>query len=209
VRPLIPNIERISEEDRAYYEEIMLSIPNNPTRVDLSRDVLFDLNTPEEALEILRQMDAHVWEPLDEAIRVLSETLASLPDDEPARAVFADQRDRLRALRCWLRTQRSVAAWIAAVPGYLKVKDETVKMERRQLLREMVAQEIENSRDLLELWETSSVHFMAVSSEGENTFMYGRNLGDLLRRRIELMQGREDDEPYIDPDFMWRVPGIG
>ena len=208
VRPLIPNIERISEEDRAYYEAFMLSIPNNPTRVDLSRDVLFDLNTPEEALEILRQMDAHVWEPLDGAIRVLSETLASLSDDEPARAVFVDQRDRLRGLRCWLRTQRTVAAWIAGVPGYLKAEDETTKMERRQLLREMVVQEIENTHDLLELWETSSVHFMAVSSAGENTFMYGENLGDLLRRRIELMQGREDDEPYIDPDFMWRVPGI-
>ena len=49
---------------------------------------------------------------------------------------------------------------------------------------------------------------MIVSTEGENTFLYGENFGDLLRRRIELMQGREDDEPHIDPDFMWRVPGL-
>jgi len=122
--------------------------------------------------------------------------------------VFVDQRDRLRALRCWLRTQRSTAAWIAGVPGYLKAQDETVRTERRQLLREMVEQEIENTRDFLELWETSSVHFMVVSTEGENTFMYGENFGDLLRRRIELMEGRGDDEPYIDLDFMWRVPGM-
>ena len=208
VRPLIPDIEQISEEDRAYYEAFMLSVPNNPTRVDLSRDVLFDLNTPEEALEIVRQLDAQVWEPLDGAIRVLSETASSLSEEDPAREVFVDQRDRLRGLRCWLRTQRSVAAWIAGVPGYLQAEDEATKLELRQLLREMVIQEIENTRDLLELWETSSVEFMVVSTEGENVFMYGENLGDLLRRRIELMAGHEEDEPYIDPDFMWRVPGI-
>jgi len=208
VRPLIPDIEQVSEEDRAYYEAFMLSVPNNPTRVDLSRDILFDLNSPEEALEIVRAMDACVWEPLDGAIRILSETAASIPQEEPAREVFVDQRDRLRALRCWLRTQRSTAAWIAGVPGYLKAQDETVRTERRQLLREMVEQEIENTRDFLELWETSSVHFMVVSTEGENTFMYGENFGDLLRRRIELMEGRGDDEPYIDLDFMWRVPGM-
>ena len=154
----------------------MLSISNNPTRVDLSRDVLFELNTPQEALEIVRQMDAHCWEPLDGAISLLSETAMSLSEGEPARAVFVDQRDRLRALRCWLRTQRSVAAWIAGVPGYLGAEDEATRVERRQLLREMIAQEIENTRDLLELWETSSVNFMAVSTQGENAYYYGQNL---------------------------------
>ena len=208
VRPLIPDIERISKEDRAYYESFMLSVPNNPTLIDLSKDILFDLNTPEEALEIVHQMDAHVWAPLNEAIQILSETATSLSEEDPARAVFVDQRDRLRALRCWLRTQRSTATWIAGVPGYLEASDETTRMERHQLLREMVEQEIENTRDLLDLWETSTVHYMAVSTEGENTFMYGENLGDLLRRRIELMEGRGADEPYIDPDFMWRVPGM-
>mgnify|MGYP000341888769 CR=1 FL=1 len=68
--------------------------------------------------------------------------------------------------------------------------------------------EMANTRDLLELWKTSSVQFMTVSSIGENTYMYGENFGDLLQIRLALMQGREDDEPYIDPDFMWRIPGI-
>jgi hypothetical protein len=49
---------------------------------------------------------------------------------------------------------------------------------------------------------------MLDSEVGETTFIYGRNFRDLLQRKIELMEGREDDEPYIDPDFMWRVPGI-
>jgi len=69
-------------------------------------------------------------------------------------------------------------------------------------------QEIENTRDLLELWETTTVEFMAVSAIGETTLIYGENFGDLLRKKIEIMQGRENDEPYIDPNFMWRVPGF-
>jgi len=208
VRPLIPNIEAVPAAERAYYEEIMLAVPNNPTRVDLSLDILFDLITPDEALAILQQMDAHVWAPLDGAIEVLAGTAASLAEDDPARAVFVDQRDRLRGLRCWLRTQRSVAAWIAGVCGYLRAEDDATKAERRALLPEMVRQEIDNTRDLLELWETSRTEFMTVSSKGENTFVYGEDLGDQLRRRIELMEGHEDDEPYIDPDFIWRVSGV-
>jgi hypothetical protein len=50
---------------------------------------------------------------------------------------------------------------------------------------------------------------MSVSNVGETTFIYGENFGDLLRRKIQLMTGRENDEPYIDPDFMWRVSGGG
>ena len=49
---------------------------------------------------------------------------------------------------------------------------------------------------------------MLTSTQGENPYFYAENLGDLLRRRVKLMREHQDDEPYIDPDFMWRVPGI-
>jgi hypothetical protein len=208
VRPLVPDIEAIPETDRAYYEEFMLSTWNNPTRVDLSRDVMFLLNTPDEALAIVRQMDAHCWAPLDDAIRSLTETVAALSASHPARPVFVDQRDRLRALRCYLRTQRNVAAWIAGVPGYLQAADEDTRTERRHLLQDMIDDEIKNTEDLVKLWETSPVTFMATSIQGENPYFYADNLGDLLRRRMELMRAHQADEPYIDPDFMWRVPGL-
>ena len=208
VRPLIPNIEAVSEADRAYYEEVMLSVPNNPTRVDLSVDILFKLNTPEEARAILEQMDGHVFAPLDQAVDGLSEAISALDEGAEGRPVLVDQVDRIRALRCWLRTQRCVAAWIAGVCGYMEAEDDPTRAECRALLPDMVTQEIANTRDLLELWENSTTEFMTVSSEDENTFTYGENFGDLLRRRIELMEGHQNDEPYIDPEFMWRVPGF-
>ena len=49
---------------------------------------------------------------------------------------------------------------------------------------------------------------MLTSEVGETTFIYGDNFADLLKKKIHLMDGRENDEPYVDPDFMWRVPGV-
>jgi len=72
-------------------------------------------------------------------------------------------------------------------------------------LREMVLDEIANTRDLLELWNTSTSKWMILSDVGETTFIYYKNFGELLSKKIDLMTGRENDDPYVDPDFQWRL----
>jgi hypothetical protein len=71
----------------------------------------------------------------------------------------------------------------------------------------MVLDEIENTRELLQLWETSEIDFMVISGYAETPLIHGENFGELLKKRIELMTGRENDEPYIDPNYMWRMSG--
>ncbi|MBN1352976.1 hypothetical protein JXJ21_26535 [candidate division KSB1 bacterium] len=207
IRPIIPNIEAISEADRAYYEDFMLTTPHNPTRVDFNRDVLFVLSTPEHARNIMQRIDANVFDPLTAAIAQLEKISANAEIDASLRGVFEDQRDRMLAFKCWIRTLRNVAAWIAGVHTYLDVKDPEMKKTNRALVHDMVLDEIENAEELLNLWETSQTEFMIVSGTGETTFIYGESIGEKIKRKIELMRGREDDEPYIDPNFMWRVPG--
>ena len=90
--------------------------------------------------------------------------------------------------------------------GYLEAKDEQAKQEKQQLAHDMVLDEIQNTRDLLKLWENSKVDFIPVSTMGETMLIYGLNLGELLKKKIELMTGRENDEPFIDPNFMWQMP---
>jgi hypothetical protein len=111
-------------------------------------------------------------------------------------------------LHIWFRTQKNIVAWIAGVHGYLEATDPAEKARWKKVTHDMVLDEMENARDLLDLWETSQTPFMAISAVGETTFIYGDNLGDLIRRKLELMAGRENDEPYIDPNFMWRIPGV-
>ncbi len=205
VRPLVPNIEAIPKQDRAYYERFMISPPHNPANVDLMRDVLFELTTPDKCLLAVERMDKSMWRLINQAMAIYTKVIHQLPEDDPAQKLFIDQFDRLRALKCWFRTHRNVAAWIAGVHGYLENSDEKIRTERSQLVKEMVLDEIENTRELLELWQTSEVDFMVISGYAETPLIHGENFGELLKRRIELMTGRENDEPYIDPDYMWRM----
>ena len=206
-RPLVPNIEAISKEERAYYEKFMISPPHNPANVDLMRDVLFELTTPDRSMLAVERIDKSIWTFVENALKIYMKVIGESGENDPAYRVFVDQADRLRALKCWFRTHRNVAAWIAGVHGYLESSDKKVKQEKRQLVREMVLDEIENTRELLQLWETSDVDFMVISGYGETPLIHGENFGDLLKKRIELMTGRENDEPYIDPDYMWRMSG--
>jgi hypothetical protein len=127
---------------------------------------------------------------------------------DKAKAVIQDQEDRMVALKCWYRTQRNVTAWVAGVHGYLESKDPEFRKKCRALLKDMVLDEIANTRELLHLWESSTTNWMMVSEIGETTFIYYKNMGELMKKKIALMQGHENDEPYVDPDFQWRVPGF-
>jgi len=45
---------------------------------------------------------------------------------------------------------------------------------------------------------------MPVSTLGESMHIYGDNFGELLEKKIDLMERHRNDEPYIDPAYMWR-----
>lgn len=200
VRPFVPNFEAVPKAERAYYEKFLVSVPNNPSMVDLGRDVLFDLISKEYGEKYVERVDANVWKALEAAIALAD----SKVNDSP---VFLDQRDRLRGLRCWVGTSRSTAMWVAGVYGYLAAADAQTKENCRTYLRKMMTAEMQFAKDLLQLWETSNINWMVVSKVAETSYIYGENIGELIRKKIALMEKYGDVEPYIDPNFMWRVPG--
>ncbi len=202
VRPLVPDIDAIPAKERAYYERHLLSTHHNPARVDLSRDVLFQLMSPALAEKAARRIDH----------RALPHPGARAPPPRPPstrrlepRASSRTSRDRLAALQCWMTTRRSVAVWIAEVHGYLGTRSASRRRSCRERLARMVEAEIENARALLALWQRSAVDFMAVSEGEETTFIYDRRFGTHLKRKIRLMERYGDGEPRIDPDVMWQV----
>jgi len=205
-RPLVPNIEALPLEARAYYQDFMCTTPHNPNNVDLSRDVLFQLATVPGARRVVAAMDAHVWPPLDRSIELLAGSLQQARESLGAENVIRDQWVRLRALRCWLMTQRNVAAWIAGVCGYMASGEEEGREQARGMVRELMEKELENSKALLSVLD-DGVPFMATTDQGENPLMYGENLADLLHKRMAIMEARRDDEPFIDPGYMERQAG--
>jgi hypothetical protein len=208
VRPFVPNFEAIPEEDRAYYEDFHLGHANNRVRVDFRREVNFDFCPPDYGRKCREAITGNVYPEIEDAVRIARERRDALPSGSPARAVFAHLHDRLAGVRSWFRTQRNIAGWIEGVHGYMEAEDAATKARCRELVREIVLDEKANAGALLEHLETAGTRWWLSSAVGETTFIYGDNLADLLRRKIALMEGRENDEPYVDPDFMWRVPGI-
>ena len=206
VRPFVPNIEAIPEEERAYYERYLLATFNNPARVDLNNDMLWNFLSVEEAMEKKHVIDTRVLPPLDRGIASSREILRRIAPGQEGRPVFVDIHDRLRAWRSFAMTLRNMLAWTAAVHGYILSGTTQEKERCRSLCREMVASETENARSLLALWRRSEVEFMPVALSGETLHSYGTNFGELLENKIRLMELHADDEPSIDPDFMWRMP---
>lgn len=222
-RPFVPDIEAIPLSERAYYQDWMCTTPHNPNNVDLSRDVLFELMTPEQCERDLERIDANLWGPLDGAIALLEGIRGKVDDDgrqdgsgdqvdrgdDDVTDMIEDQYVRISALRCWFETQRNVAAWVAGVHGWLDAKeegDEERMSACRTLLGEMSDREIANSRRLLELLD-SGIEFMATTDLEETQLVHGRNLDELLRKRIALMEAHRDDEPFIDPRYIEREAG--
>jgi hypothetical protein len=204
-RPFVPNIEAIPAAERAYYERFMCTTPHNPNNVDLSRDVLFRLVEPAQAAKDVERMDAHVWPPLDAAIAIL-EPLAAAASEIARPGVITDQLVRLTALRCWLETQRNLAAWVAGVYGWMEATDSGAKARHRASLADAINREMANSRRLLARCD-SPVEFMATTDLGESPLIHGRNLRALLATRLALMARHKDDDPYIDHDYMMRMAG--
>jgi hypothetical protein len=205
VRPFAPNISAIPEEERRYYEQHMIATFNNPTLIDFSADALWLLIDRHEAASIVRTCDSLVWKPLDAAIGLLGASLKRQPPSTLAYSVLQDQHDRLQALRCYFRTLRNIAGWIAGVHGYMAASSPDAQKMMLSAVRATIDDELKNAEDLLQLWNTTRTEFMPVASLGEKWAFYGSNFGDLLEKKIALMKKHREDTPFIDPNFMWRM----
>lgn len=207
VRPLVPDIDRIPEEERAYYEKLMCTPIHNPNRVDLARDVLFELVSKDYARKAFSRIDQNVWRHLKDSIDLFKEKMeaARKSGNQKAHDVFEDQYFRVRALRCLYETLRNTAVWIYAVHEYLDASDSEVKSHCRRLLTEMMDREIQNCRELIQLWIEAPLEWMIVSGTVETTFIHGQNFPELVQKRISLMEKHKGDEPYIDQEYMFRV----
>jgi hypothetical protein len=207
VRPFVPDIDRIPEEERAYYEKVMVSPVHNPNKVDLGKDVLFELISKDYAKKAFTRIDAKVGKPLGAAIDLAgrAKAAAERAGDEQAVRVFRDVHLRALALRCLIESQRNAAVWIYAVHEYGETRSVRVRRRCRALLDDMIGREIANAEDMIRLWNESGIEWMAVSDFGETPFIHGGNFADLLKKKIALMKRHRRDAPFIDPDYMFRV----
>jgi hypothetical protein len=204
VRPFVPNLEAVPQEDRLPFERFMVSTPNNPSINDLGSDVLFKLITSESGRSQMEAFDKNALPRLEEALAL---TLKSAEGTSgKAHDVFIDLSQRIRALQIWATCLRNVCAWVACVHGCLESNDAAEKAELKAELQEMIDLDLENTQALIDLWNSATCEFMLVSDVVETSTLYGENLPELLARKIELTKKYRNVEPYIDQDILWRLP---
>ncbi len=208
-RPFVPDLEVVPAADRAYYEQHGCFQFNNPGLNDLGKDVLFDLITRESGAKMAADMDREVIARLRTLIDRLAGTIAAMPADATAHAVFADLRDRARAYLHWVTTLRNVCAWCECVYGYLDpAADAATKAACERKLQAAIDLELANTRGLIELLTTTKSEVLVVSGSAESTFFYGENLVDHLRAKLRLTEKHRHHLPRIDRDIYWRpAPG--
>ena len=205
-RPLVPDIQNIPKQKRAYYEDFMLSNYYNPNLVDLSKNALWTLVPVGVAKNIVDQCEKQGHKPLQQAIELLNSEIVKPGLEDQAKKILTDQRDRIRGLICYYRTLENTARWIVGVHGYLDSDSDKERQKYRIFLHKMMTDEIENIQNLLDLWRTSSVTFTPISKFGENWYTYGDNFAEILQKKIVLMKEYMNDIPHIDPDFIWKMP---
>ncbi len=205
IRPFVPNVDAIPEGEKKYYEDYLIATFNNPNRVDLNNDMMWNFLTVKQAVQKKKDIDRNVLPPLVKAIKNARAVAHTTEASANAKKVFEDLEVRLRAAKCYYTTMRNVAAWIESVHGFLQSTSTIRKQAYRGKVREMVESELQNAKDLLRLWETSPVDFIPVSKSGESPHIYGENFGELLKKKIGLMERHKEDEPFIDPNYMWRI----
>jgi len=203
VRPFVPNLEAVPLEDRRPFERFMVSTPNNPSINDLGADVLFELINSTNGRSSMERFSENALPRIKAAIEACER--AESGAEGRARLVFTDLKYRTRALSVWATCLRNVCAWVAGVHGYMETTDQSRKETLKADLQTMIDNDIENTRELLDLWETSPVEFMLVSDQVETSSVYGENLGELLRRKIELTKRYRNVEPFIDREILWRI----
>ena len=208
VRPFVPNFEALSEDERAYYEDFHLGHVNNRIRTDFRREINFEFCTPEYAGKCRHAMTNDSLPAIAKAIELAEAGLASANSDANACDAWIHHLERLKGSQSWLRSQRNIAAWIEGVHGYIESDKPEEKKRCQNLVRETVLDEKANAQLLLAHVESARTEWMVQSEVGETTFIYGDNIADLIRKKIALMEGRENDIPHVDPDYIWRVPGI-
>jgi len=203
VRPLVPNIEAIPQEERNYYEDHMCTTPHNPNNVDLSRDVLFQLIDPSKCIIDVERIDKNVLPVINKAIKLFTDNISDSVKDLGRKNIIIDQLTRIKALNCWFITQRNVAAWISYVYAYLGAKSKNEKGKNKEMLKVMISMEIDNTMELIKLFD-DDVEFMALTDQGETPLVHGDNLKANLNKRIALMEKHINDDPWIDMNYIER-----
>ena len=199
-RPLLPLPDAADPGETLYYRRhVFDSLDDAAIRRDLLN--VHGLRNPflgRNACEMDRTVMC-----LESVCQSFDAALASLRDgpaggaDEKAAAACADLRRRIGALRGFARTLQNACAFQALLD---RAQTSGYSSEvNAEALERIMRREIDNVNELIGLLEAEGAPLLPLAdrTEDENTFLFGPDLAEQLRRKIELMLAHWHDSQTL------------
>ena len=223
-KPIVPDPKLVPEEEKLYFR----GHPREKMAAELRDNFFLCEGT------INYQIDEMKWPVVvyDEIMRYMNRAVAILDADADAVAEADDltkkrwrlQYDRIRALRAVWRTQRNVLRAQSIIEFFTGEKKDSywnvIRKDEsfyepptyRRFFLEAMDDEIENCREILALMRESEVELLE-TGDLETTYMLGKNLPELIEKKIAIMESHKGDidvlfpncpeERYADPNYDW------
>ncbi|HTO02314.1 MAG TPA: hypothetical protein VL069_01370, partial [Opitutus sp.] len=186
-RPLVPDITKLSEEERAAWQRCLFPLEWDIARVNISFEGGIRFFEDEEFQRVIEATDKTVVPMLTRAIAILDRAFTQTP-----LPVLEDQRDRFRGILLCFKTDRNLFAVQVATNEYL-LKPESAAACRNRIQKSIIS-EIENTTNWIHALTTSRTPFFRVAQEEETPFVYRTPVED-FRLKLEVMARHMNDEP--------------
>lgn len=189
VRPLVPDITRLSENERSAWQRCLFPLPQDLARLNLSFEGGIRFFEDAEFARLIEASDTKVIPLLTKAVGLLNQALTTT---RGAADVLEDQRDRYRGLLLCMKTDRNVMQAQLATNAYLLKQGDPAR--HRQTVKDAIVAEIENTREWLRVLAESRTNFFRIAEKQETPFVLLTPRED-LGLKLQVMSAHLDDEP--------------
>lgn len=189
-RPLVPDITRLTERERAAWERELFPLPSDLARLNIVFEAGIRYFEDEELVGAVHAFDQGMLPRLEKVVEILNRALAV--GGKPAIPVLEDQRDRYRGILLLFRTERNVYEAQIAINNCLLKKGDPVTERKR--LDTAVQAEMINTREWIHALTTSKTDWFHLAAQEETPFLYKTPVED-LKIKLEAMQAHREDEP--------------
>ena len=186
-RPLVPDITKLTESERAAWERCLFPLPWDIARQNISFEGGIRFFEDEEFRRVIAATDQTVVPLLSRVVALLDGAF-----EQHELPVFEDQRDRFRGIMLCYKTDRNLFALQVATNDYLLKQAEPAAC--RALIKDAILAEIENTKEWIHALTTSRTNFFRIAQNEETPFVYLTPIED-FRLKLEVMPRHLDDEP--------------
>lgn len=191
-RPLVPDIMRLTADERQAWERALFTLPWDIGRPNIAFEGGIRMYEEDQLDQAVRGYDEGMLPGLARTVKLLDDGLRELG----ARTVLVDQRDRYLGLLLSARTVRNLFdAQVAINRSLLKQGDPAAQRNR---LTAAIQAEIANTRDWLDFFSATKTEVFRTTEGRETPFLYKTPVDDLqLKLKVMLAHVQDQPGPYL------------